>query len=229
MREIFEKLYDLMDGRKIIVMPSEDARRRLLSSYALSRKRTVSASLAISTDTFISLFFPDRDAKPIDQATRLSFSSYLLFSKRELLSYFVPPSLSQELLPRMVRFIASLLPHLEDDGIVPFKKANDDLENIKKEYMLFLERMNLYEPSFISGGVELDGPYVLFHPECNLPLSSFLEKAGKLGLFRSRCAWFVHRKGGALILIPRDLPTRQMPSRIPRGCAFEECKGDEGG
>ncbi len=182
MREIFEKLYDLMDGRKIIVMPSEDARRRLLSSYALSRKRTVSASLAISTDTFISLFFPDRDAKPIDQATRLSFSSYLLFSKRELLPYFVPPSLSQELLPRMVRFIASLLPHLEDDGIVPFKKAIDDLGNIKKEYMLFLERMNLYEPSFISGGVELDGPYVLFHPECNLPLSSFLKKAGKLGL-----------------------------------------------
>lgn len=183
MQEIFKKLYARMNEGKIIVMPSEDARRRLLLSYAQYEKKTISSQSAIASDTFISYFFPENEKLlKADLSSRLVFASYIVSKKRKYLPYLIPDNVSSMLDSRLIHSIASLLPHLEEEGALPFRKAEADLNFLRKEYGEYLSRSGLYEPSFISNAKPFDGPYVLFCPECDMALSEFLSRAGRRSL-----------------------------------------------
>ncbi len=156
----YSKIFSILDEGGTVVLPTEDATRSVLSEYVLSSSENPSRSAVLSSsmlsfDRFKELFYPSRASKrPVDEASRMLFSAFLVEKCKEKLPYFFP--LSQNYVPdeRMTDFISSLLKDLEDGLDYSYTPLKKDISFIYKEYIAFLEKCGLYEPAFIKYGFE---------------------------------------------------------------------------
>lgn len=155
MQPFREKLFSLIREGKTLIMPTEESARNLLSAFVSSSEEdcAIRSSQTIAFDRFRELLFPARrQLRRVDRISRLLFSSYLVGTKGTDLRYFIPNNDYPELLERIVYFISSLLPSLEEaERLETDSEARKDILLIKKEYDSFLESNGMYEPAYEDG------------------------------------------------------------------------------
>ena len=175
MVRFYEKLFDLIDEKKKLVLPTEQAARSLMHSYVQNRGKPVSFSSVMAFDRFLAILFArDGVLRPVDSLTRLLFSRHLIDSHSEKLSYFIPDRSHPEILDRMVYYIASALPGLEDEEALN-AGLEKDVAFLKAEYDSFLREAGYYEPSFISSlDNSLCEPYILVMPSSSIEMTTLL-------------------------------------------------------
>lgn len=176
MTSFYERLFELLDEGKKLVLPTEQAARAVLVSYVRARGKAIEASSVIAFDKFKDVMFPrEHGQKPVDCLIRILFSKSFVDSYSRYLTYFIPTDKYPEINERMVYYIASALPSLEEGGIN--SEIRHDVEMLKAKYHEFLEKSGCYEPSFISGLTNrLSEPYVLVLSSSSASISSFYSR-----------------------------------------------------
>ncbi len=180
----YRKVFSILDEGGAVVLPTEDAARSMLSEYVLSSsekpsRSAVLGSSILSFDRFKELFYPSRAGKrPVDEASRMLFSAFLVERYKEKLPYFFP--LSQNSVPdeRMAAFISSLLRDLEDGLDYSYAPIKKDVSFIYESYITFLEKCGLYEPVFIKHGFEnnLKKKYHVAFSDADMHIADFISK-----------------------------------------------------
>lgn len=163
MQNLKERLYGELRQGSILVMPTEESARSILSSYVFDNPGVYARkSQAIAFDRFRASLFPEHEGQSaIGRIEQLLFASYIMKEKSSHLSYFLPRDNEYtELLERLVYFIASLLSSLEKAEKLEKNNpaAVGDIRFLKKEYDEFLASMDLYDPAFEQGLVLPDFP-----------------------------------------------------------------------
>ncbi len=184
MNDFYRRIFSILDEGEAVVLPTEDAARSMLGRYVLSssEKPSRSAVLAdsiLAFDRFKELFYPGRAGRqPIDEAGRLLFSAYLVGRHREKLSYLFPQSSSPVPDERMAVFVSSVLRDLEDGLSYSHRMLRKDVSFIYGEYVAFLDRCGLYEPSFVKEGFSngLDKVYNVVFSDADVHMADFLSK-----------------------------------------------------
>ncbi len=174
---IFERLFSLIDEHKTLVMPTEQAARSLLFEYVRKRGRAVPFSSVIAFDTFKEILFQrDSSLRKVDGLTRLLFAKSFIDNYGDQLSYFIPNRKYPEIRERMVYYIASALPSLEEEDDFSHD-LKSDVDLLKTKYRDFLSLGDYYEPMYMDGEENrLTSPYVLVFVSSSLEMASFYSR-----------------------------------------------------
>ena len=177
MAELTEKLFACILSGSTVVMPTEEASRSLLTRFVLETGRGIEKDRVIAFDTFLNLFFPGRKGRrQADRVTRLLFAKELVLRSPERLSYFIPTDEWPELRERIVPYISSMLPHL-DEAEDAEGSLGENVRFIRDEYAAFLEKAGLYEPNCMDGFVNaLEHEYVVALPDRDPETEEILSK-----------------------------------------------------
>ena len=143
-------LMDMVEGKAVLVFPTEESARAFSTQYVLERKRGLLASSCIAFDRFAELFMPS--ASPRVQAgdmERAIFSAYAASSLSLRMRYLSSPSYP-EMRSRLAAFFRPILPGLDEALAMPKKSRSmaDDLRLLRSEYGRYLESAGLYEGAF---------------------------------------------------------------------------------
>ena len=173
----YEKLFNLLDEGRRLVLPTEQAARSLLYEYVKARGKAISFSSVIAFDTFREILFRrDPDRKASDGLVRLLFAKDFIDSYSERLTYFIPNDRYPEIKERMVYYIASALVSLEDDECYG-REVEKDVAFLRRKYLDFLSSSGYYEPSFISGlENKLTEPYTLVFSSSSVQMAAFYSR-----------------------------------------------------
>lgn len=167
MTEFLKKeIYKKLDGGLTVVLPTEESARAVAVSYASSQMRPVLADKCISFDTFSSLFYQeDNKKRPSDDLDRTVFSQWFIDSYCNELEYFYNKDYPEmkEFLPSFVEKMLTDLPEALSGRFKLEKAIFHDLVLIKKHYIEFLERNNLYQLNFeeINKAVDTSSYYLV--------------------------------------------------------------------
>ncbi|MBO8436787.1 MAG: PD-(D/E)XK nuclease family protein [Spirochaetes bacterium] len=175
-----DDLFDLIERGRVLVFPTEESARAFSCEYVRRRKKGLLASSVIAFDNFASLFMEGKgERKPVSEAERLIFSSYLAKELSDNLRYFSSPE-HPEMKERLAAFFRPLLPYLDDALLLEKKDANAsyDINIIRKEYSKFLANLNVFESSLEPVVIpeHFDGQYVIVMPEAFPKESRIVEK-----------------------------------------------------
>ena len=173
----YEKLFDLLDEGRRLVLPTEQAARSLLCEYVKARGKAISFSSVIAFDTFREILFRrDPALKASDGLVRLLFAKDFIDSYSERPTYFIPNDRYPEIKERMVYYIASALVSLEDDECYG-REVEKDVAFLRRKYLDFLSSSGYYEPSFISGlENKLTEPYTLVFSSSSVQMAAFYSR-----------------------------------------------------
>lgn len=135
----------------VCVFPSEVAARYWAQQYVLQTEDgALRSDHAISWDTFVSLLQSDpQGRKEADDLVRLLFVE--LWGKAHAFSYYHAGA--EESLPRLERYLATILPQLADvtasEAFLQLDPAmQQDLRSLHQGYVAFLQEKGMYEPSY---------------------------------------------------------------------------------
>ena len=142
-------LMDMVERGTVLVFPTEESARAFSAEYVRRRNKGLLASSVIAFDSFSSLFMSEKgDRKPVSEAERLIFSSFLSHDLSDRLRYFSSPDYP-EMKERLASFFRPILPYLDDALSLDKKNADAsyDIALIRREYGRFLNSIGSYESS----------------------------------------------------------------------------------
>lgn len=174
----------LDDGSTILVFPTENAARYYLSQYVREKRTSVLATRAMALDTFAQMFSPKHENKPSNKYHRLAFTASFLDCGNTGMTYLYKDSLFDNR-QRFVSFLASILPQLGDLKEGDFKKGElfrlyKDLDNLKRNYELYLEKNGLFEAGWERHSLEFcpsfSGDYVLVGLDADVQMQRLMKE-----------------------------------------------------